>query len=87
MTYRAFLKEAPGHAVGRNPQDPVLAALPVPVPIGTVFPGTAFFPAIGLARGAVAGLVNADIDGLEWFYNVQIPGANLAQRQSSLELF
>ncbi|KMS93977.1 hypothetical protein BVRB_026030, partial [Beta vulgaris subsp. vulgaris] len=85
--YESLVKEVVGHPAGQNPNDPSLVALQVPVPTGAALPALVFFPAAGLPRGSVGNLTNIDIDDIEWFYNVRIPGANLNARQTNLELF
>ncbi len=69
----ALRKTTAGHSVA-NPQDPALLNLAIPVPVGSLLPGLAFFPANGITRLDVTNLTDGEIDDLQWFYNHPFAG-------------
>ncbi|KAJ3049728.1 hypothetical protein HK097_009310 [Rhizophlyctis rosea] len=84
---RPTIKENAHHAA-TQPVDPGLAALPVPVPVGTALPPLAFFPAAGLTRQGIHELTHANINDLEWFYNVRFgPPAPIAARRDAILVY
>jgi hypothetical protein len=87
---RLPIKSIAGHPPG-IPDDAVLQALPIPVPITTAVPlGIAFAPAGGWSFDHVIGshsFTAANLDDLEWFYNDTFAGANIAARKRSFLLF
>jgi hypothetical protein len=59
----------------RVPTDVALAALgPAPVLIGTALPPAAIIAGLGWTRDRIASLTAAQLNDLEWFYNMQFVG-------------
>ena len=83
-----LVKTVAGHGPAA-PQDPALAALAVggPVPVGTALPALAFPPAGVWDRAAVISLTNAELNDLDWFYNVRFAGASIAHRRVAFLAF
>ena len=83
-----LMKTVAGHGPPA-PQDGVLTALAAggPVPVGTALPALAFPPAGVWDRAAVISLTNAQLDDLDWFYNVRFAGASIAHRRAAFLVF
>ncbi len=76
-----MVKATAGHPA-RVPTDAALAALgPAPVPIGTALPPAAIMAGLGWTRGRIVSLNAAQLNDLEWFYNVQFVGQTVGDRR------